>query len=111
MSVDKLQLSSRFTKIFMDHFLKSGGTRFKAELLFFLYDIQFCSSESLLLSNDKTESRRSVTNVAQSHCGKLLETYPERLTAVSLPKVLLQKVLTQGCEYLCKLTTISVFYS
>ena len=59
MGVDNEEISSRFTKTFKGHFLKSEVTilsSFKAQLLSHcsstvVYDISFFSSESLLLSN------------------------------------------------------------
>ena len=94
MGVDKEELSSRFTRTFQGHFLKSEDTSlltFKTELLSncsstVVYDIPFHSSESVLLHNvkntisnfatyillHKTESNRPVTFTClpiQSLCG------------------------------------------
>ena len=83
MGVDKEELSSRCTKTFTGHFLKSGVTNlstFKAELPSHcsstaVYDIPFASAEYLLLCNVKkhfqillraTESRWWVTYCSQA---------------------------------------------
>jgi hypothetical protein len=68
MGVDKEGLSNSSTKTLKGHFLKSEFTSlstFKAKLLshfssIVVYDIPFCRSESLLLSNVKN----TISNVA-----------------------------------------------
>ena len=65
MGVDKEELSRRCFKTFKGHFLKSGLSTFKAELLSHcsstvVYEISFSSSESLLFVRIDAGDRKQV---------------------------------------------------